>query len=397
MTVDSKLSEFIEYFYGFLPGFKDLNCFLRGLNFHSFFLDNLPPTDLRISFCGSFDQLKRAAEAYDVRLMGELSTISESIFLYEISSSEACVQIEHFRSIDSLESYLSQRPFGFQHSLYSLRLDEEVGIQSSDNSFSLDFIGVIENESEDLMDLLRVCLSKQKVPSQILGSEAMPQISADSQALDLLVNEWITDYRVGSVIDDLYYFNCLPSVCNDFISNSLSGIRWFEQNQKIIEQIFSQCFPSKQLKICKAMFFLCISSQADIDVLNDNDKKAFISIVNETQDWWLESLQGQNLNTGLVESWILKFRNQYKLATFCSCLLTVNKFRESDWFNFELCLSRIVEVISKMSNEENHVMSELSSYLNDSVDSDFQITALIESWGGRLRTRKQWQSFLGLN
>ena len=49
-----------------------------------------------------------------------------------------------------------------------------------------------------------------------------------------------------------------------------------------------------------------------------------------------------------------------------------------------------------MSNEENHVMSELSSYLNDSAGSDLQITALIESWGGRLRTRKQWQSFLGL-
>ena len=41
-------------------------------------------------------------------------------------------------------------------------------------------------------------------------------------------------------------------------------------------------------------------------------------------------------------------------------------------------------------------MSELSSYLNDSAGSDLQITALIESWGGRLRTRKQWQSFLGL-
>ena len=278
MTVESKLSEYIEYFYGFLPGFKDLNCFLRGLNFHSFFLDNLPPRDLKISFCGSLDQLKRAAEAYDIRLMGELTTISESIFLYEISSSEACVQIEHFRNIDSLENYLSQRPFGFQHSLYSLRLDEEVGIQSIDNSFILDFMGVIENESEDLMDLFRVCLSKQKVPSQILGSEAIPQISADSQALDLLVNEWITDYRVGSVIDDLYYFNCLPSVCNDFISNSLSGVCGLSK-PKIIEQIFSQCFPSKQLKTCKAMFFLCISSQADIDVLNGNDKKALYQLL----------------------------------------------------------------------------------------------------------------------
>jgi len=99
----------------------------------------------------------------------------------------------------------------------------------------------------------------------------------------------------------------------------------------------------------------------------------------------------------LVESWIHKFRSQYQLAAFCSCLMTINKFKKSAWFNLELCLSRIVEIIGEMNREEDHVVSELMNHLNQEVDRDMQITALTESWGGRLRTRKQWQNFLGLN
>jgi len=391
------LDEFVEFFYQSLPRFRTLDCFLRGLNFHSFFINNLPPRDLKISFCGSLDQLKRAIEGYDIELIGELNEVSESTFVYKIVNYELCIQIEHFRNLDSLEVFLTKRPFGFQHTLYSLRLGEEIDNSENQGSFNLSCYGEIEKESEDLMDLLRLCLCKQKVPSQILGSELMPQIPADSEALNLLLSEWIVDYRVGSVIDDLQYFNCLPSICDDLLSKSLSGIRWFEQNQKIIEQNFIQCFPEEQLSTCKAIFYVCISSQTDMDTLAFTDNKVFAGIINETQDWWLTRLQGESLNTGLIESWINKFRSQYQLAVFCSCLMTVNKFKNSAWLDLEVCFSRISGILSEMRQEEDHVASELMNHLNQEVAPDLIIAALIESWGGRLRTRKQWQNFLGLN
>ena len=247
------------------------------------------------------------------------------------------------------------------------------------------------------MDLLRVCLCKQKVPSQILGPESMPEIPSDSESLHLLLSEWIFDYRVGSIIDDLKYFNCLPDVCNDLLVKSLSGVRWYEQNQNLIEGIFAKCFPEQEINNCKASFFMCMSYTVDLDTFKFSEKKEFASLVDETQDWWLSRLQGESLNTGLIEAWIQRFRHQYKLALFCSCLITLNKYKNSVWFNLENSFSRILEIISELNIEEDRVNTELKRYLSDELDCDLQLKALIESWGGRLRTRRQWQNFLGLN
>ena len=74
------LNEFVEIFYERLPGFRHLDCFLRGLSFYRFFLDNLPERNYRITFCGSLGQLQRATEPYGIQLMGELSKASDSIF-----------------------------------------------------------------------------------------------------------------------------------------------------------------------------------------------------------------------------------------------------------------------------------------------------------------------------
>ncbi len=391
------LDEFVENVFSLLPEFRVLNCFLRGLYFHRFSIANLPQRNHRITFCGSLDQFQSATKSRNVRLIGELSKNPDSVFLYEIDTEEGVIELEHFRNIESLESFLDPKPLGFQKSLYSLRLAEEIGNEGGHDSLDLTALGAVDKCSEDLMDLLRVCLCKQKIPSQILGPELMPHINSNSEALNLLLSEWIFYYRVGALIDDLNHFGCLPSSCEGWLVQALPHIRWFERNQIAIEELFERCFPAQKLERCKSLFYLCISHQKDITTLKWNENEVFSMAIHETRDWWLSSLQGEKLNSGLVESWIQKFLHQYQLATFCSCLMSVIKHQNSVWFDLETCLSRIRGTISELNQEEEHVSSEIRRYLNEQVDSNLEIKAVIESWGGRLRTRKQWQSFLGLN
>ena len=393
----TSLDEFVENLFSLLPEFRDLNCFLRGLNFHRFSISNLPQRNHRITFCGSLDQFQSAIESHNIRLIGELSKSPDSVFLYEIDAEEGVIELEHFRTIESLESFLDLRPLGFQKSLYSLRLAEEIGDEGDHDSLDLKALGAVDKYPEDLMDLLRVCLCKQKIPSQILEPELMPHINSSSEALNLLLSEWIFYYRVGALIDDLNHFGCLPSSCDGWLVKALPQIRWFERNQIAIEELFETCFPAQKLERCKSLFYLCISHQKDITTLKWNENEVFSMAIHETRDWWISSLQGEKLNAGLVESWIQKFLHQYQLATFCSCLMSVINNQQSAWFDLDTCLSRIRETISELNQEEEHVSAEIRRYLNEQVDSNLEIKAVIESWGGRLRTRKQWQSFLGLN
>tara|TARA_Y100000589_G_scaffold147245_1_gene140836 strand:+ start:2624 stop:3823 length:1200 start_codon:yes stop_codon:yes gene_type:complete len=391
------LDEFIQNFFKLLPKFENLNCFLRGLDFQRFLITNIPQRNFRVTFCGSLDQLHNATELHKIKLIRELNINSEPIFLYGIDTAEWYLELEHFRTIESLENFLDLRPLYFQKSLYSLRLREEIGNPENNSSIDLTSLGAVDKLPEDLIDLMVVCLCKQKVPSQILGAELMPQISASSEALNLLLGDWIFNHRVGALIDDLNHFGCLPSSCEGWLVKSLPGIRWFEQNQIAIEELFTECFPTEKLERCKALFYLCVSHHKGINTLKWNENEVFSMAIHETRDWWLSRLQGEKLNPGLVESWIQKFLNQYQLAVFCSCLMSAINHRQSVWFDLATCFSRIIEIISEMNQEEKHVCSEIRRYSNEQVDRNLEIKAVIASWGGRLRTRKQWQSFLGLN
>lgn len=392
------LSEIRDEVFQYFPAFRNKDLFLRGLNFHRFFLKNPPNLAWRISFCGSQEQLLSAVGQAELQLIGEVqSQNSHGIPCYALKAEGMQFEIEHFRTVELLEDYLNLRPFLFQKALFSLRLNQDVGGYSDEAGLNLESCSDLKACEEDICDLIVVCLGTQKIPSQLLQSKPMPAVQSDSNVLSKLLGEWVFTHRVGLLIDDLMLLKCLPESCDNWLKKALPAIRWYERNQAVIEKVYVQCFESQDIDRSKALFYLCVSSEVDFEVLRWNENEFFAGLVNDSEDWWLAQLQGEKLNTGLVEAWIKKFGVHYLLAMYCSCLISMHKHDGSAWFSKEACLSRMVDLLQKLKHEEIHVEAMLNSYLNEEFHSDVLIGALQASWGGQLRTAKQWLNFLGLN
>lgn len=372
--------------------------FLRGLSYLQFFIDKIPVNILKFSYCGTEESLLAVFEGYELRIIGEVNSDKSCIALYEVEMSDSLIHVEHFRTVELLEDHISRRPFVFQRYLFSLRLNQEIGEFNFSDSLSYECVSPLRQDSDDIMDLLTLCLAKQRVPSQILSSQSMPALSADDPVISKMLGEWVFDYRVGTLIDDLIYLKCLPSSIDQWLKDALPGIRWYERNQIAIEKIYLESFKNDDIRRSKALFYLCIVQKAaGSSVLRWNENEIFAVEIDKVRDWWLAKLQGERLDSGLIESWIGRFGYQYKIAIYCSCLLSMRLHEGSPWFDRTVCLSRITELLARCDHEEVHVRAELESYLDGNFHEEQVTTALQESWSGRLKTRKQWMSFLGIN
>lgn len=393
----SSLDNFISQITQCYPLLSQRDFFLRGLNYLQLVIDQMPLNILKLSYCGSKDKLVEVFEGCELRLIGEVNSETSCIALYEVEMGEFLIHLEHFRTLELLEDHLSRRPFVFQRYLFSLRLNLEIGEFNYNDRLSYECVSPLRKSPDDISDLLTICLAKQKVPSQILSSQLMPALDHDSHIISKILGEWVFEYRVGTLIDDLMYLKCLPSSIDQWLKDALPAIRWYERNQVAIEKVFSECFKGEDVRRSKALFYLCVVQKAAGNLLSWNENELFAIQIDKVRDWWLSRLQGEKLDSGLIENWINRFGYQYKIAIYCSCLLSLKLHEGSPWFNRDVCLSRITELLARCDDEEAHVRAELASYLAGNVHEEQVIRAVEASWGGRLKTRKQWMSFLGIN